>query len=362
MKDSRLTMPLGSRIAALHGALWRIDRGYRLWWYVWPLAMAVLICGWIYLEKPMHTAGSTSAEWGKPRISTDVLAGSGAAGNAKRPATQLIAVFPEKLRGDAQTCYSTAPDKDKRPLIEACSRMIGSGLLTDEQSVAAHNQRGLYYYATTQRDLAMADYDAALKIQPDTPAVLTNRSLIYMENGQSDAALSDLNKAFELSMPALAARVRLYRATALLGLKQDDKAIADIDEAQRLDPTDSEGYLARALVEFRRQRYDAALRAYDEYGRRSPQHLAIGLIGRAMVLEATGRPSDALLAYENVLKLEPANRQAMAARERLRSAHQPVAGATAKQAGNSPLSENPFCSQDGWTKILTSVVPCKDDK
>lgn len=309
-------MTFASRVAAKHSALWSIDTGYRFWWHIWPASIALLICGWIYVEKPGSPMPSTSAQWGKPAPSSDVLAGSGAAGNAKRPATRLIAVFPEKLRADAQTCYSNSHDK-ARP-IEACSRMIRSGLLSDEQLVAAYNQRGRHYYSLAQRDLATADYDAALKIQPDTPVVLTNRSLIYMEHGKNDAALSDLNKAVELSGPALAARTRLYRATALTAMKDYDKAISDVDESQRLDPADPEGYMARAVIEARRKRYDAALQAYDEFGKRSPAHIVAALTGRALTLEAAGRPAEALLAYENVLKAAPANTEAMTARDRLR--------------------------------------------
>jgi tetratricopeptide (TPR) repeat protein len=309
-------MTLASRVAAKHSALWSIDGRYRFWWNVWPASIALLICGWIYLEKPGSPGPSTSAQWGKPAPLPDVLVGSGVAGNARRPATPLATVFPEKLRGDAQTCYNHTSEK-ARP-IEACSRMIGSGLLSDEQLVAAYNQRGRHHYSLKQRDLATADYDAALKIQPDTPAVLTNRSLIYMEYGKNDSALSDLNKAVELSGPAMAARTRLYRATALTALKDYDKAISDVDESQRLDPTDPEGYMARAVVESRRQRYDAALQAYDEFGKRSPNHIVTALIGRALTLEAAGRPAEALLAYENVLKVAPANAQAMTARDRLR--------------------------------------------
>ena len=196
--------------------------------------------------------------------------------------------------------------------------MLGSGLLSEEQSVAAYNQRGLHHYWSAKRDLATADYDAALKVQPDTPAVLTNRSLIHMEKGQNELALSELNKAIELSGPAMAARARLYRATALIALKEYDRAISDVDESQRLDPADPEGYMARALVESRRQRYDAALRAYDEFGRRSPAHIDVALLGRALTLEAAGRPAEALLAYDNVLKVAPTNAQAIAARDQLR--------------------------------------------
>jgi tetratricopeptide (TPR) repeat protein len=213
-------MTFASRSAAMHIALWSIDRGYRLWWYVWPLSMAVLICGSIYFEKPASTSNSSSASWGKPAPSANAQSATGPAVAAKKPAAQTMGTFPDRLRNDALACYSNSPDVGKP--IEFCSRMIESRLLNDEQLAAAHNQRGLYYYSTTLRDRAISDYDAALKIQPDNPAVLTNRSLIYMERGQIDAALSDLNKAIELLMPALAARaiVQSNRLRHAQGLHQ----------------------------------------------------------------------------------------------------------------------------------------------
>jgi tetratricopeptide (TPR) repeat protein len=103
-------------------------------------------------------------------------------------------------------------------------------------------------------------------------------------------------------------------------LNDYDRAISDVDESRRLDPTNPEGYMARAVIETRRQRYDAALQAYDEFGKRSPKHIVNALLGRALTLEAAGRPAEALLAYENVLKVAPTNSEAMGARERLRRA------------------------------------------
>jgi hypothetical protein len=100
-------MPLLSRIAAMHRALWQIDRGYRWWWYIWPVSIALLICGWIYVERPVVTTTSSSASWGKP---------APAASNA-----DLLANPPAGQRGDAARCYH---DVDFKPSQDACSRLL----------------------------------------------------------------------------------------------------------------------------------------------------------------------------------------------------------------------------------------------
>jgi tetratricopeptide (TPR) repeat protein len=143
--------------------------------------------------------------------------------------------------------------------------------------------------------------------------------LIYLAQGQMEAALSDLNQAIELLMPGLAARARLHRAAVFLALKGYDKAVLDLDESQRVDPGNPDLYFVRGMLEHDRKHYDAALEAYDEFSKRAPTKVT-GLIRRAVTLEAMGRPSEALLAYENALNLEPTNSQASASSERLRSA------------------------------------------
>jgi cytochrome c-type biogenesis protein CcmH/NrfG len=61
------------------------------------------------------------------------------------------------------------------------------------------------------------------------------------------------------------------------------------------------------------------LRDFDQFIRRAPSNPR-GFIGRGMVMEATGHPREALLAYDDALKLDPTNAWTIAARDRLRSA------------------------------------------
>jgi tetratricopeptide (TPR) repeat protein len=297
-------MNVAARSAAMHGALWSIDRSYRLWWYIWPISVASLICGWIYLEKPANTTTSSPARRGESAPAAPLRSAAGPAD---------LSLWPEKLREDVRAC--TTGILNSNPAIEACSRLIGSRQLTERQLVATYAQRGLYY-ATTQPDRALADFDAALRIRPDTPEVLINRGWTYLNRRQFDAAVADLNKAIELFAPESAALARLFRANAFFRLKNYAKAIPDLDESQKIDPDNPDLYLLRGRVENAQQRYEAALRDYDEYIRRAPRDLD-GLMERGKVLEATLRWHEALLTYNKVLKLDPTNDRAITARDGL---------------------------------------------
>jgi tetratricopeptide (TPR) repeat protein len=307
MRDRQLTMPFASRIAAMHNALWSIDRGYRLWWYIWPASIALLICGWIYCERPAVPATSSSAQWGKPAKSAPEPSASGPFDLRK---------WPEELRDDVRGCSSVTLSLSSR--IEACTRLIDGGRLNDRQLVFVHFHRG-YLGATTQPERALADYDAVLKILPDAPEALEGRGRINLGRGRFNDALRDLNEAIAFFAPERAARTRVDRANTLFQLKNYAGAMADLDESQKIDPNDPNLYMSRGQVDYAEKRYDAALRDFDQFIRRAPSNPR-GFIGRGMVMEATGHPREALLAYDDALKLDPTNAWTIAARDRLRSA------------------------------------------
>jgi tetratricopeptide (TPR) repeat protein len=294
------------RIAALHVALWSFDRWYRLWWCIWPASTALLVCGWIYVDKSTDT-NTSSAPWGKP------VSNAPAQPIRRSP---VLADWPEKLHNDVTTCFSNAVDLN--PPIEACSRLIDSGQADNRHLVATYLQRG-FLQRLKQPDRALADYDAALNIQPDATAVLTNRAWIYMSRSRYDAALEDLNKAIALSPPALAAQSRYYRGYSFLRLKDYPSAMSDLNEALKVESNNPDPYLARGETEQAQQLYDAALHDYDEFSKRAPRDPR-GLIARGSAMEATGRDKEALAAYEGAVALDPANARALAARDRLRSA------------------------------------------
>ena len=89
-----------------------------------------------------------------------------------------------------------------------------------------------------------------------------NRAQIWRLKGELDIALGDINDAIRLNSTESA----WFNARGLLwyGKKEYDKAVADYNEAIRLDPKSGVAYLNRSIVWSRRGQYDKAIADCDE--------------------------------------------------------------------------------------------------
>ncbi|WP_027545021.1 tetratricopeptide repeat protein [Bradyrhizobium sp. WSM2254] len=313
-----------SRLAAVHGAFWIADRWYRIWWYVWPAALALLISGWIYADKPSWGGDARNAlqgEWAKPvTLATPIPIRN----------SPILANWPEKLQSDVAVCFTRAPDI--HPIIDACSRLIDSGEISNSQRSSAYNQRG-FLRRVKEPIRALEDVEAALKLMPNVPYALANRAYIYIGQSKFDAAIQDLNKAIEQFPPTASGPAHHLRGLAYFKLGDYQKAQTELDEALRLDPNNPDPLMNRGELEQAQKNNDAALRDFDEYSRRVPRDPR-GPIGRATVLEATGHPQEALAALDKALIIDPANLRAAALRDRLRA--QRIGTDQSKTGDNSP--------------------------
>ncbi|MFI4974884.1 MAG: DUF3857 domain-containing protein [Caulobacterales bacterium] len=83
-------------------------------------------------------------------------------------------------------------------------------------------------------DKALADCNAALKLTPDSPAILDSRGLVQLRMGNLDDAISDYDAALRLSPNQGASLYGRGVAKSRKGMKQD--GAADIAEARSLYP------------------------------------------------------------------------------------------------------------------------------
>ena len=67
------------------------------------------------------------------------------------------------------------PSVDKK--IAACTRLIKSGRLSNEDLATAYNHRGDAYDDKGQLDLAIADFSRAIEIDPDYKRAYYNRGI-----------------------------------------------------------------------------------------------------------------------------------------------------------------------------------------
>lgn len=288
-------------LAALHGAIWSMDRWYRAAWHVWPISVALLVTGWICIGKP-DAAGSTGSppSWARPATPP---ARSGSRPPANPPLSQTAA------QTDLNRCLSSHAE------IAACNAVIEKKSALGSKLAAAYTQRA-YIRRETDPDAALRDYGEALRLDPDAADALAGRAWIAMNRGRYQEALPDLDKA--VAAAPSAPTPHYYRGFALLKLERYGKALADLNEAIKLQPGNADIYLARGLVEEAQNYNDAALLDFDEVSRRDPK-TARGLILRASVLETMGRPQDALAALDSALTRAPSDQEAIAQRDRLRT-------------------------------------------
>jgi tetratricopeptide (TPR) repeat protein len=293
-------MKLTAQIAALHGAYWSFDRWYRAWWYIWPGALALMVCGWIYVDK--------SASW-TPASST---------GSWARPANQPVKTAAAPINFSNFVTSLSNCFANRETSIASCTGVISGSQVMGKQLAGVYTQRA-FLQREKQPDLALADYNSALNVRSDFVDALNGRAWIHMTRHEYDAAFEDLNKAIDLQPPPTAAAVaRYYRGYAFLRLTDYPRALTDLNEAQKLQPNNADIYLARGETEQAQDNSEAALRDFDEFSKLAPKD-SRGLIWRSSVLEATGHIQEALAAMESALALEPGNETTRGERDRLRT-------------------------------------------
>src|ERR1700760_648998 len=82
--------------------------------------------------------------------------------------------------------------------IIACTRAIASNAFKERDLASLHAMRGAELSRSRQHDLALADYDLAIKIEPKAASIYTGRANVYRAKGDSDRAIADFGQAIRL--------------------------------------------------------------------------------------------------------------------------------------------------------------------
>ncbi len=117
---------------------------------------------------------------------------------------------------------------------------------------------------------AIADYSEAIRLDPKLATSFTRRGYYRYKQGEFDAAISDYSQAILLNPTH--ADAYLSRGCAWEHKAEYDKAgVVDLDEAVRLfDPTDDTSHFTRGVVWYRKREYDMAIADWNEAIRLNP--------------------------------------------------------------------------------------------
>ena len=113
-------------------------------------------------------------------------------------------------------------------------------------NVAAYNLRGSAYYDKGEDDIAIADFNDALRIGPPSGIIFHNRGNAWRSKGEYAKAIADYDQSIKLGPPS--AFSWQNRGVSKRALGDLDGALADINEAIRLDPTLPQPLTSRAVI------------------------------------------------------------------------------------------------------------------
>jgi lipoprotein NlpI len=141
-------------------------------------------------------------------------------------------------------------------------------------------RRGNGLFARGDNDRALAEYDTAIKIEPDNAQFLKSRGDVYFAEAQYDQAIADYDEAIRLNpgyTEAYFSRGNAYEQTG-----DDAKALDNLGEAIRRDPGFAVAYNNRGDVYVEKGDLDHAIDDYAEAVRLAPKSaLAVANRGRA---------------------------------------------------------------------------------
>ena len=138
---------------------------------------------------------------------------------------------------DAIACYRAADSEVRRPdAVRQCTIAIEEGDLSTQDRMATLVNRGIVHFRLESFDAAIADFDAALAIQPGQPDALINKGITMLAGG------AEIGSALALIDQGLDGRpqrpwVGYYgRAVAHELQGRDAQAYRDYRRAQELRP------------------------------------------------------------------------------------------------------------------------------
>lgn len=223
-------------------------------------------------------------------------------------ATMLAA----QVRADAQEyadwtrCVNDENTFTAEDVISGCNGVIASGKEGRAIIAIAHHYRGLAHERNGNLDLAIADFNKAIELDPEPAQPYFSRGSALQDKGENDKALGDYSKAVDLDpFYATAFNGRCW-LRALLNVDLP-LAIKDCERAVALDPNDANFLDSRAFAFFRSGRLDEAISDYDAALAMDPKQ-AGSLYGRGLTKRARGDKvgGDADIAAAIALKADVA--------------------------------------------------------
>ena len=220
---------------------------------------------------------------------------------ALAPASGAAQQQPAPKVSDEQRCTGQAGVTPPAQ-VAACTALIDSGRFTRQNLAILHSNRGIAHGKAGDYERAMADFDAALRVNPNHLRAFVNRGNANFARRDYDRAIDDFAQAIRLEPKN--ATIVMSRATAYEAKGDFANAIADYDQALKLDPNLTAAITNRGLACRRAGNLNRAIADFDQVIKLNPKD-ATAYNNRAIALADRREFERAAADYEAALKLDP---------------------------------------------------------
>jgi tetratricopeptide (TPR) repeat protein len=186
--------------------------------------------------------------------------------------------------------------------VNACTRILTGGGLSNDMRSFGHHHRGLGFLLQQNFDRAIVEFNEALRADPANIRSLNSRGNAWRGKGELDNAIADYNAAIKLD-PTFAYPYN-GRANAFYNKGELTRAIEDYSQVIRLDPTLAAPYNNRSLALRDKGEFDRALADAEEALRRDPKSVAI-YSARGEIFRMKGDLDRALVDQNQAVRMDP---------------------------------------------------------
>lgn len=184
---------------------------------------------------------------------------------------------------------------------------INNALRVNQQLPFAYYMKGRIYKETGDTLLAASSYQTAIEVDPDYYDAYIEVGLLYTA-AKSDLAIEYFNTALEIKPNSVEAMYNLAYYLTISGVKRHerfDQAFDLYDRILSVDPSNATAPYNKGFIYLEHlQEYDSAAHYFKQATRLLPSyfqaHYNLGLS-----LESLDRPAEALVAYNEALRLQP---------------------------------------------------------
>jgi len=157
-------------------------------------------------------------------------------------------------RANGQTALQFAEEQEQDEIADLLRQRGGKNF----QAARDHLERGYEFYTQGQLDQALAEYDAALAVDPSSAETLYYRGVALIKKGAYEEALAALEHSIQLEPTRLDAYVNVGWILAKRG--EWDRIIAHWNRLIALQPDNARAYYERGRSYFHKGDRESAMR------------------------------------------------------------------------------------------------------